>query len=137
MRAVYRIIDANLDRIGEGLRVLEDIARLELNDPALSQELKNIRHEVVRVNPELQARLLESRDAAADVGMDLEAQDQKERRDLAGTITANAKRVQEALRVLEEMARQENALTTETFRHARFAMYTIEKRLVERASHTE
>ncbi|GAI46473.1 unnamed protein product, partial [marine sediment metagenome] len=27
-----RIIDANLNRIGEGLRLLEDLARLLLND---------------------------------------------------------------------------------------------------------
>jgi len=33
-----RIIDANLNRIGEGLRLLEDIARLLLDDAALTQQ---------------------------------------------------------------------------------------------------
>ena len=36
-----RIIDANLNRIGEGLRVLEELARLVLNDVVLTQQLKN------------------------------------------------------------------------------------------------
>ena len=43
-----RIIDANLNRIGEGLRLLEDVSRLLLNDGALTQQLKNMRHELVR-----------------------------------------------------------------------------------------
>ena len=42
-----RIIDANLNRIGEGLRLLEDVARLILNDAALTQQLKTIRHEIL------------------------------------------------------------------------------------------
>ena len=45
-----RIIDANLNRIGEGLRVLEDIARLVLDDAGLSQQLKDMRHEMVKVD---------------------------------------------------------------------------------------
>ena len=45
-----RIIDANLNRTGEGLRVLEETARLSLNDAALTQRLKNLRHDAVRVD---------------------------------------------------------------------------------------
>ena len=40
-----RIIDANLNRMGEGLRVLEDAARFLLNNAVLSEELKTLRHE--------------------------------------------------------------------------------------------
>ena len=32
-----RVIDANLNRIGEGLRLLENLARLLLNDAVLTQ----------------------------------------------------------------------------------------------------
>ena len=42
-----RIIDANLNRIGEGLRFLEDIARLMLNDVGLTGQLKAIRHAIL------------------------------------------------------------------------------------------
>ncbi len=49
-----RIIDANLNRIGEGFRVLEDIARLVLDDAGLSQQLKDMRHEMVEVDLSLE-----------------------------------------------------------------------------------
>ena len=39
-----RIFDANLNRIGEGLRFLEDLASLTLNDVGLTRQLKTIRH---------------------------------------------------------------------------------------------
>ncbi len=43
-----RIIDANLNRLGEGLRLLEEIARFMLDDAALTQQLKTMRHELIR-----------------------------------------------------------------------------------------
>ena len=48
-KETLRIIDANVNRIGEGLRVLEDVGRLMLNSSNLSQRLKNLRHELVRI----------------------------------------------------------------------------------------
>ncbi len=35
---LLRIIDANLDRAREGLRLLEDIARFYLNDAAITEK---------------------------------------------------------------------------------------------------
>lgn len=46
MSAAARILDANLNRAREALRVMEDIARFALNDAALSGELKAIRHDL-------------------------------------------------------------------------------------------
>jgi thiamine monophosphate synthase len=42
-----RIFDANLNRIGEGLRFLEDLARLTLNDVGLTRQLKTMRHDIL------------------------------------------------------------------------------------------
>ena len=42
-KQILRIIDANLNRTAEGLRVLEDIARFVLDDAALSRQLKIMR----------------------------------------------------------------------------------------------
>jgi len=126
-----RIIDANLNRIGEGLRVLEEFARLSLNNAGLTGQLKNLRHEMVHIDSKLQQQLLQARDAAGDVGADMEAPGQEKPRDSTGTIVANARRVQESLRVIEEMAREPGlSLKTEDFRQARFALYTIEKELL-------
>ncbi len=125
-----RVIDANINRIGEGLRVLEDIARLVLDDAGLSQQLKDMRHELVKVDLTLEQRLLQVRNAAGDVGSNLEASGGQAYKDLGGTVVANARRVQEALRVIEEMARNPGvALESDRFKQARFRIYTIEKEL--------
>ena len=59
---IYRILDANLNRLKEGIRVVEDIARYSLNNQNLSKKLKDIRHKA-RIN----ATLLYSRDIKNDV----------------------------------------------------------------------
>jgi len=125
-----RIIDANLNRIGEGLRVLEEIARLLLNDAVLSQQLKDMRHGMVKVELSLERRFLQARDSAGDVGINLEASGEKKYKDIPETVVANARRVQEALRVMEELAKNPGVpLESAKFKQARFALYTIEKEL--------
>ncbi len=47
MNGVLRILDANLNRAREALRVVEDYARFVLNDDALCGELKQLRHDLV------------------------------------------------------------------------------------------
>ena len=128
-----RIIDANINRLGEGLRVLEEFARMTFNDTVLTQKLKDIRHETVEINTELHQKLLGSRDAAGDVGSGMDATGESSGRDVKGIIAANAKRAQESLRVLEEMAKIPALnLDSEKYRQARFELYTIEKELVSR-----
>jgi thiamine-phosphate pyrophosphorylase len=125
-----RIIDANLNRIGEGLRVLEDIARLLLDDAALSQQLKDMRHQLVKVDLSLEEQFLQARNSEGDVGASLEASGEEKYKDLPATVVANARRVQEALRVIEELAKNpEIPLESEKFKRARFNLYTIEKEL--------
>jgi thiamine-phosphate pyrophosphorylase len=128
-----RIIDANLNRIGEGLRVLEEFARLSLNDAALTRQLKNMRHKMVNVDKELQLHLLQARDAEGDVGSNMEANGEDKSRDVSETIIANARRIQESLRVMEEVAKAPGlALDSDEYRKARFLLYSIEKELLSR-----
>jgi len=125
-----RIIDANLNRIGEGIRVLEDIARLLLDDADLSQQLKDMRHEMVKVDLSLEQKFLQARNSEGDVGIYLEASNEKKYKELSATVVANSRRVQEALRVLEELAKNPGVpLESDKFKRARFALYTIEKKL--------
>ncbi len=125
-----RIIDANLNRIGEGLRVLEDIARLLLDDAGLSQQLKDMRHEMVKVDLSLEQQFLQARNSEGDVGVDIEATGEERQKDLPATVVANSRRVQEALRVLEELAKNPGVpLEPDKFKQARFNLYTIEKEL--------
>jgi thiamine-phosphate pyrophosphorylase len=130
-----RIIDANLNRIGEGLRLLEEIARLLLNDAALTQQLKTMRHELIRGDCAFQQQLLQSRNSEGDVGVDFEVPGEEKERELPMVLVANARRVQESLRTLEELAKVPTAapkLDPEKFKKARFDVYTIEQKLLSK-----
>lgn len=129
---MLRIIDANLNRTGEGLRLLEEIARLLLNDTELTQQLKNLRHKLLRDDIPFHVRLLNARQADNDVGACLEVPGEDNDRSPLSTIIANAKRVQESLRVLEEVTKVPGAppeLVSKDFQKARFDIYTIEQKL--------
>lgn len=132
---IFRIIDANLNRGAEGLRVLEDLARLGLNDAALSEGFRSLRHRLRQAAAPLEPRLLGERDVVGDVG----AQAPPTPRPNPVTLcSANARRAEEALRVLEEMAPLPGVgLDGEVFRQARFALYSLEKGLLSRLGRRE
>jgi len=136
-RQRLRIIDANLNRIGEGLRLLEDLARLMLNNASLTQQLKTMRHEILRGDWSFNQQLLQSRNSEGDVGVDIEAFGEKKQRELPIMVVANARRVQESLRILEELSKVPDTtlkLDPEKFKQARFALYTIEQTLLSKLS---
>ncbi len=130
-----RIIDASLNRVGEGLRLLEDIARLLLNDAILTQQLKTMRHELMLSDYSFQQQLLQSRNAQDDVGSSIEVPGEGKERNLPIVLVANARRVQESLRTLEELAKVPGMppeLDSEKFKRARFALYTLERELASK-----
>jgi len=124
-----RIIDANLNRIGEGLRLLEDIARLILNDAVLTEQLKTMRHKILESDRSFNQQLLQSRNSEGDVGINIKAPEEEEK-ELPLLVVANSRRVQESLRTIEELAKMpEVRLDPEKFKQARFNLYTIEQNL--------
>jgi thiamine-phosphate pyrophosphorylase len=130
-----RIVDANLNRIGESLRLLEDIARLMLNDAVLSKKLKAMRHDLEDIDFTLKKQLLQARQADSDVGTDTKVEQQLEKRGLLKTVIANSRRIEQSLRVMEELAKTpEINMDSDKFEKVRFELYTIEKELVSRLS---
>ena len=128
-----RIIDANCNRISEGLRLLEDIARFALNDADLSRQLKAMRHNLGKSLDKFGTDLLSARNSEADVGTGIESASQ--RQDLLSIITANARRAEQALRVIEELAKlpeMKSLLHPKEFEQARFSLYALEKELSSR-----
>ena len=130
-----RIIDANLNRAGEGLHLLEELARLVLDDAGLTGRLKTMRHEIVRGDLAFNKELIQSRDSGSDVGADIEVLGEGKEKELPIIVVSNARRVQEALRVLEEMAKIPGTtprLDPDKFKKARFDLYDIEQKLLSR-----
>ncbi|MDX2271570.1 MAG: thiamine phosphate synthase [Cyanobacteriota bacterium] len=98
-QAVARVLDANLDRAREGLRVLEEWFRLGLESVNWAAECKDMRQELGGWHhPSLRS----ARDITTDPGTQLEHPQEQQRRDLEHLLQANCSRVQESLRVLEE-----------------------------------
>ena len=132
---MLRLADANLDRLGEGLRVLEDASRFLLNDAVLSKRLKSLRHALVKNLGPLEQELLSARRVAEDVGAPTRKRVALQHHDLPALVTANSRRVQESLRVLEEFSRLSGgplAGKAGSFESARFEVYDLEQQLVGR-----
>jgi thiamine-phosphate pyrophosphorylase len=121
---LFRVVDANLNRLKEGIRVIEDIARYVHNDKELATSLKNLRH-LCRIEP-LEA-LLASRDSVNDV-LRPSMQSEMNRTDLRSILIANYKRAQESSRVLEELYKIVDPALSEQFKNIRYELYTLEKK---------
>ena len=97
-----RLIDANLNRLREGIRVLEDIARYILNDFTLASALKALRHKVRIDDSAFDTALLQHRDIKNDI-LKISTPSEKKRENLRDIALANFKRSEESARVLEEI----------------------------------
>jgi thiamine-phosphate pyrophosphorylase len=130
MRAVFRILDANLNRAREALRVLEDLARFGRDDASLAAELKDARHRLDLEARPLSRGLLAARDSSRDVGRDGD-RPVRAPRPLGEVAAANLKRVQEALRSIEELAKGRFAGLARTAHALRYALYGVEPRMAD------
>lgn len=123
-----RIIDANLNRATEALRVIEEIARFHLDNTALSKELKTVRHEISTHMDKYYEAMLYARDTEGDVGTTISSP--TSRTDILTIFKANFKRMQQALRTLAEYSQAEG-IQSEVFEKARYQSYTWEKKMFE------
>jgi len=123
---LYRVIDANLNRLKEGIRVVEDIMRYRDNNKTLSKKLKELRHKA-RVHETKE--LLLHRDSINDV-LRASSQSELNRSNTMSILTANFKRGQESARVLEELYKLQNIAYSENFKYIRYELYNLEKEII-------
>ena len=100
-----RIVDANGNRVREGLRILDDLARFVLDDAALAAEFKALRHAVTAALGGPGTSALAARDVEGDVGTTTTGAGEATRPDIASVAEAAGGRVAEGLRALEEMTK--------------------------------
>jgi len=129
MKKNYRIIDANLNRAREALRVIEDALRFVIADETLSGEIKKLRHDTDKVLRSSYGVLIAARDSAGDFGRKAK---EPAKKTLESLITSNFKRAGEALRALEEYSKVVFAAKAEAFKKLRFKVYELEKKHYER-----
>jgi thiamine-phosphate pyrophosphorylase len=130
--AICRILDANLDRAREGLRIIEEWCRFGLNSAHLSAECKQMRQELASWHTQ---ELRASRDTPGDPGTELTHPREEERSDIHQLLQANLCRVEEALRVLEEYGKLYNPQMGAVFKQMRYRVYILESNLLAYRRH--
>jgi len=132
---ILRIVDANFNRSREGLRVCEEIARFVLNSRQLTDECKSVRHGITSVVKDLASRglnLSQYRDVEGDVGKCSAIRSEMSRISYADIFAANAERVKESLRVLEEFLKIIDKDRSPSCSRLRFRVYAIEKKAMKK-----
>ena len=117
---VMRLVDANTNRASEGLRTIEDIARLVREDPIAAEWMKTLRHEMGEICQQLprEERLL-ARSTETDAGTAHSTGGEIRRSDVASVLAAAAERTTQSLRSLEEYAKLLDQNLSEQFKQLR------------------
>lgn len=126
---ILRIIDVNLNRAREGLRVAEDFSRFVMSDQNLTSVIKKERHKIDRITRTVYPRLIYSRDSKNDV---FRRTKEPRKKNSFSVVVSNIKRVEESLRVLEEFSKIISAAAGLKFKKIRFKIYDIEKEIVRK-----
>ncbi len=130
--ALLRILDANLDRAREGLRVVEEWCRFGLENAELAGECKALRQELAAWHV---AELRVARDTPGDPGTALTHPGEETRANVQQVLQANICRVEEALRVLEEYGKVHHLAMASACKHMRYRVYTLESKLTSFSLH--
>lgn len=127
-RRILRVLDANFNRLREGLRVVEEAERLVYDDARLARRLKLLRHEASACEALLPLKVrLRARDSENDVGRNIILGLEGKRTSLKALLGANFKRCQEAARVLEEFGKMADPRLSAGAKRIRFRLYDLEK----------
>jgi thiamine-phosphate pyrophosphorylase len=127
-RKILRILDANLDRAREGLRIVEEWCRFGLDDVNLARECKDLRQQLATLHS---SNLRAARNTVGDVGTQLTHLQEEQRENIDQLLLANLCRIQEALRVLEEYGKLYDPVMSTNCKQMRYRVYSLESALVK------
>ncbi len=130
-KRVYRVLDANFNRLREGLRVVEDYCRLVCDDNQ-ALLIKELRHRLRHLqDDELTFEGLRERQVEADIGRQTFTATEAERSDWQAIVQANLKRGQEAARVIEECGKLiDKSELSLGIKAIRFELYDLERNVI-------
>ena len=120
-----RIIDVNLNRLTEGLKVVEDVVRFALERRDILRSIRALRTKVGAETRTLRHRAVLSRQSEEDPGRG-DRFDRTKRGGLEDVLSANFKRAEEAARVLEEVLKIDEPEASARFKAVRFRLYDLE-----------
>lgn len=124
-----RLLDANLNRAREGIRVVEDTARFAWNDAALYKRLRGLRHRLHGITEASYRELVLARESQKDAGRTIK---EGGRASISTVVSANLRRAQEAVRVLEEYSKVFASRAAGELKKVRYDLYQCEKRIFKK-----
>lgn len=136
-KQILRLLDANLNRAKEALRVIEDIARFILDDRLLTYRIKGIRHGITeaakssgfyRKNASIAARSVKTDVGKTDIVSEVK------RNNYNDIFFANFQRAKESARCLEEFFKLYDIKSAKIFKKLRYKLYDIEKTAAKKIS---
>ena len=131
-RNIIRILDANLNRATEALRVIEEYARFVLDDREAASEFKRLRHELHAAVAGERLALLEARDVASDVGRELKTPTELDRATPLDVVRAEFSRLSQSARALAEYGKLVSPRIVAAAESLRYRGYGLEQSLLMR-----
>lgn len=132
MTTYNRLIDANVNRVSEGIRVLEDTVRFIYDREDFSKVLREKRHYLRKLFISFDEKFLEARDTPNDVGIKITQNSSLDKKSSTkNLVTGNFKRIQEGLRSIEESLKVINHFDlSKEIENFRYSFYTLEKQIL-------
>lgn len=124
---IARILDANLDRAREGLRVIEDWCRFGWENAHWASQCKDMRQQLAAWHS---TTFVLARNTPDDIGTSLSHPQEMQRQDIVHLLRANCSRVAEALRSLEEFGKLDHAAIAAGAKQMRYQVYALESALI-------
>ena len=129
MKEMNRLLDANINRVSEGIRVVEDVARFVYNQKEFSKELREKRHYLRKLFIQKDNDFLNSRDTKKDVGIEITKDSLLDKKsNIKHVVLGNFKRIQEGLRSIEEISKIScDYSISKEIEALRYSFYNLEK----------
>jgi len=124
-KKIERLIDANLNRLREALRTLEDVQRYIYDNKEFSSLFKELRHQLT---PLFNTNRLQFRDIEGDVSK-ASTKSEMSRATIDDLIAANFSRATESARVLEEAFKLVDVEGSRTAKEVRYKLYALQKKV--------
>lgn len=132
MKEMNRLLDANINRVSEGIRVVEDVARFMYNQKEFSKELREKRHYLRKLFIQKDNDFLNSRDTKKDVGIEITKDSLLDKKsNIKHVVLGNFKRIQEGLRSIEEISKIScDYSISKEVETLRYSFYNLEKEFI-------
>ena len=130
-KKILRVVDVNLNRAKEGLRICEDIARFVLDRKKETEQYKNIRHQLTQACSFIDGHkknVICARNILKDVGKKTVATELK-RKGIEDIFYANSQRSKESIRVLEEFMKLMDSKKALACKKMRYRVYELERKI--------